>query len=167
MEGQTFSHLTVLRRDDSKPRGADAYWICRCDCGNICSIRTYQLQNNVTKSCGCLNSKGEITLNLLFQKMNLKYVSQYTFDDLYGNKEKLRFDYYLPDYNLLIEYQGQQHYSAQTFFGGEEKFKQQKKYDNIKKEYCKKHGYKLIEIPYWDYDKLDEDYIKNILKKED
>lgn len=167
LEGQTFNYLTVLERDTSKPKGFDAYWICKCNnCGNTCSVRTSDLKNNKIKSCGCLNSKGEATLNLLFQKMNIRYINQYKFDDLYGDKGKLKFDYYLPDYNLLIEYQGEQHYLPQKHFGGEEKFEQQKRYDELKQNYCKEHEYKLIEIPYWNYGKLNEEYIQNLLKGE-
>ena len=105
-----------------------------------------------------------MTLNLLFNEMNIKYISQYKFKDLLGDYSQLKFDYYLPEYNILIEYQGQQHYYSSEFFGGEKKFQLQQKYDNLKREYCKNNGYNLIEIPYWDYEKLDEKYIENILK---
>ena len=53
--GQKFGRLTVLERDLSK-RGVAAYWICRCDCGVVKSIRGSNLTTtkNPTKSCGCL-----------------------------------------------------------------------------------------------------------------
>lgn len=164
LEGQTFNYLTVLERDKSKPRGRDAYWICRCNnCGNICSIRTSDLQNNRIKSCGCVNSKGEMTLSQLFQQMGIKYKTQYKFDDLTGEKSSLKFDFFLPEYNVLIEYQGGQHYKSVEFMGGDKDFQKRQEYDNLKREYCKANNYKLIEIPYWDYNKLNEEYIKNIL----
>ena len=53
----------------------------------------------------------------------------------------------------LIEYQGKQHYEQSEYFGGEDSFIKQRKYDALKKEYCKIHNIKLIEIPYWDFDK--------------
>lgn len=95
LEGQTFNYLTVLERDRSKPRGRDAYWICRCNnCGNTCSIRTSDLQNNRIKSCGCINSKGETTLAQLFQQIGINYKTQYKFNDLIGEKSLLKFDFF-------------------------------------------------------------------------
>ena len=63
----------------------------------------------------------------------------------------------------LIEYQGQQHYNSLEIFGGEEQFQKQKKYDIKKQEYCKKNNIKLIEIPYWDYNKINKKYLEKIL----
>ena len=36
--------------------------------------------------------------------------------------------------------------------------------DKIKDEYCVKKNYKIIRIPYWDYDKLDKNYLLRLLK---
>lgn len=57
--GQKFERLLVLHRDETKPKGAGkgVYWICQCDCGNICSVRSDKLRNNITKSCGCLSKE--------------------------------------------------------------------------------------------------------------
>lgn len=59
MTGQRFGQLTVLYRDETKPRGHGhrAYWVCKCDCGNIKSIEGYHLRSGATKSCGCLQRK--------------------------------------------------------------------------------------------------------------
>ena len=57
MTGQRYGKLTVVERDSSKKGGA-AYWICKCDCGNIKSIRGSNLRaiNQPTRSCGkCIN----------------------------------------------------------------------------------------------------------------
>lgn len=45
------------------------------------------------------------------------------------------------------------------FSNGEEKFKERQIYDDKKRKYCNKNNIKLIEIPYWDFDKLDKDYL--------
>lgn len=52
--GNTYNYITVLSRDNSKPR----YWVCRCDCGKIFSTTKQRLVNGRTKSCGC--KKGEL-----------------------------------------------------------------------------------------------------------
>jgi hypothetical protein len=60
----------------------------------------------------------------------------------------LSFDFYLPNERICIEYNGQQHYKSCDIFGGEEGFEKQQIRDNIKRQYCKDNGIKLIEIPY-------------------
>ena len=62
---------------------------------------------------------------------------------------------------LLIEYDGIQHYEAVEIFGGIPAFKKRQKRDQIKNQYCKDNNIKLIRIPYWDYDN-----IETILEKE-
>ena len=49
--GQRFGKLTVIERDLSKKGGA-AYWICKCDCGNIISARGQSLREYKI-DCGC------------------------------------------------------------------------------------------------------------------
>ena len=65
------------------------------------------------------------------------------------------FDFYLPDNNICIEYQGQQHYYPIEHFGGKDRFEEQVQRDLIKKEYCKNNNVILIEIPYWEKDNLE------------
>ena len=71
------------------------------------------------------------------------------------------FDFYLVDYNILIECQGEQHYKPISVFGGEKGFKLQQKRDNIKRNYCKNHNIHLIELPYWDFNSKNS-YIKTL-----
>lgn len=65
-----------------------------------------------TQSCGCLVSKGEEKINFILQELKIKFNTQKTFNDCINPKTntKLRFDFYLPDYNCCIEYDGKQHY---------------------------------------------------------
>lgn len=60
----------------------------------------------------------------------------------------MRFDFYLPQYNTLIEYDGKQHFEPIEFFGGEEKFNKLQENDKIKNEYCKNNKIPLIRISY-------------------
>lgn len=94
--------------------------------------------------------------------MEIEYLPQYSFNDLI-DISPLRFDFYLPKFNILIEYQGKQHYKSVEKWGGEEAFKDRLKKDSMKRNYCLKNNIKLIEIPYWDYNKLCEDYFINEL----
>lgn len=100
----------------------------------------------------CKNSRGENFIIEALYKYNIVYITQYTFDDC-KYIHKLLFDFYLPDYNCCIEFDGEQHYEPR--FGEEEFIKTQTR-DSIKTQYCKDNNIKLIRIPYWD--------IKNIEK---
>jgi hypothetical protein len=107
----------------------------------------------------CKESKGENKIRDLLNKYSIKFIAQHKFDDC-KNKNVLPFDFYLPDYNTCIEFNGIQHYKAIEYFGGEKRFKEQNKTDIIKKEYCKNNKIKLIIIKY--NEKIDK--ITKILK---
>ena len=115
--------------------------------------------------CGTYLSKGEEKCSKYFDSHNVEYVKQKIFDDLVGSKGKpLRFDFFLPKYNVLIEYQGEQHERAVDFFGGQEKFEIQVYYDNLKRNFAKEHRYKLLEISFRDYNNIDiilDNYLKS------
>ena len=52
LTGQTFSRLTVIERDTARK---GVYWLCRCECGKVVSVKAYHLMSGRTKSCGCLS----------------------------------------------------------------------------------------------------------------
>ena len=57
LTGKRFERLIVLERDKSVNSNKGAYWLCKCDCGNIKSISSHSLRQGLTKSCGCLNKE--------------------------------------------------------------------------------------------------------------
>ena len=66
----------------------------------------------------------------------------------------------------MIEYQGKQHYTCeQNGWNNKEHLLLTQKHDEMKKEYCKQNNIKLIEIPYYDYDKIDWEYLKEVVFK--
>ena len=92
------------------------------------------------------NSSVRDVENILNQ-LNIYYKKEKTFDDL-KYKSKLRFDYYLPKYNLCIEFNGAQHYEYVEYFHKDEnEFNEQKLKDYIKSDYCRSHDIHLIELP--------------------
>lgn len=104
----------------------------------------------------CKQSKSEKYIKNWFINNNIKFETQKRFTDC-RDKNPLPFDFYLPDYNLCIEFQGQQHFEPHMFISlykskekGMEKFEQQKYRDQIKQDYCKVNNIKLIEITYKD-----------------
>lgn len=103
------------------------------------------------------SSQGEKAIQEYLDKYNISYSREYIFPDLTGDCACLRFDFKteLNGRIILIEFQGKQHYEPVEFFGGQEQFELQQRYDSYKRAYCTAHNYKLIEIPYTDIDKFD------------
>lgn len=95
----------------------------------------------------CGSSKGENQIRDLLDRYEIKYEIEKTFDDLIY-KRNLRFDFYLSEYNLCIEYQGKQHYKLDESFLSKEEFKENQIRDNLKRKYCKNHNIDLLEIRY-------------------
>ncbi|MCK9445844.1 hypothetical protein M0Q50_03010 [bacterium] len=95
----------------------------------------------------CNDSKGEKEISLLLDSMNIKYERQKKFDDCIDNK-KLPFDFYLPDYNVCIEYDGMQHFKSIIYFGGLKNLEIVKRHDDIKNKFCEKNNIRLIRIKY-------------------
>jgi len=118
----------------------------------------------------CKKSHGEKEVNKYLDKNNIQYITQKRYNDC-KNKRSLPFDFYLPKYNICIEYQGEQHYKPVTHilhkvFTIEEsiiRLKKQQNHDKIKKEYCKNNNIKLIEIPYWDFKNIEKILNKELL----
>jgi hypothetical protein len=111
----------------------------------------------------CSMSKGEMKIMGYFDRLNIDYNHNYSFDDC-RDKLTLPFDFYIPEYNLCIEFDGEQHYRPIKWFGGDKNFKSQKKRDYIKDMYCLDNKISLIRISYLEYDKIFEilDSIFNI-----
>lgn len=116
----------------------------------------YALPNNILSGQGCPNCykhKGEERVERFLKNKNIKYVTQYEIPNecvLIPNK-LLRVDFFLPDANTFIEYNGGQHYFPVKMFGGQKQFEHQQERDYALRKYCKEHKIKLIEIPYTEY----------------
>src|SRR3989338_4064496 len=93
----------------------------------------------------CKNSKGELLIFNYFTNNNITFVTQRKFPDCF-DKQLLRFDAYLEEYNLCIEFDGDQHYANYERFGGEEGYKGIVKRDNIKNKYCKNKEINLLRM---------------------
>ena len=120
--------------------------------------------------CSCKKeagiSKGEKKILNFLEKNNIIFERNKTFNGL-KDKKNLSYDFYLKDYNLLIEYQGEQHYKPKTFGGitfevARKNFLIQKHHDWLKRKYAKKNGVGLLEISYKDYSKAIE-ILKNYI----
>lgn len=147
--GQRFGKLTVLNLIKTDFKGN--LWQCKCDCGNLTSAYTSSLNYNFKLSCGCLKSKGEMTIEHYLQELNINYKREYYFKDLLSkNNIPLRFDFAI--FNIeekllyLIEFDGIQHFEEGRWLNSILSEQQEK--DNLKNEYCLNNNIRLIRFNY-------------------
>ena len=122
-------------------------------CGYEWVLNAYSLVKNGTSCRKCSFSyKGEDKIISILRDADIEYVHQYKFTDCI-DKRPLPFDFYLPKYNLCIEFDGQQHFSPKF---GDENYKNTIYHDSIKNDYCKKNNIHLLRIPYYKSDIIKE-----------
>lgn len=139
-----------------KPKTDERMLIKHLDCGHTYSVTFYHFLAGY-RCPYCASSKGEkLVEKVLEQAFQLKkdhdFISQETFEGL-RDKKKLRFDFYLPQYKLAIEYDGKQHYQPVDFAGkgkqwARNHYESGKHRDHLKDQYCKEHQIALVRIPY-------------------
>lgn len=125
--------------------------------GEFSQIPSSHLSDCGCPKCGNNYSKVENKIGKWLENKNIKNISQYKFNNCVY-KKKLPFDFYLPDYNICIEFDGFQHY---TPIYGLKAFNTLIITDKIKTQFCFDNGIKLIRIPYWE-----SGHIFQILEKE-
>lgn len=154
MIGRKFGKLTVLSRveDYISPQGQkQPKYRCKCDCGNIINVVAQSLRNNATQSCGCIvTSIGENNIQKILIDNKIDFVKEYKFPDL----GLLRYDFYLPNYNRLIEFDGRQHNDPSPLWDDKESFEIRKHRDQLKNDYAKNHNIDLVRIPYTKRDSI-------------
>lgn len=168
--GQRFGKLVAVEKLPESNKFNRHLYRCKCDCGNEIIVPSSSLTTEHTNSCGCLLSYYNMYIDVLLDKLNVIHKSEYSVD-IQGHK--LRFDFYLPDYNLFIEYDGEQHYKPVNYgYNDEEKaqrkFEVVQKYDQLKNEYCKQNNINLLRIPYWDKQNIEKiicDYLQRLSEK--
>ena len=96
-------------------------------------------------------SKGEDYLVAIFRKEKITYEREKTFSDLLGKHgTPLRFDFYLPKFEINIEYDGEGHFQQVSKFGGRSGYMAAAERDRRKNSYCLAHHIPLYRIPYWE-----------------
>lgn len=168
--GETAGDWTALYPTGRKSKNGTSYWMFECKAGH----KKEMLISNFGRNLCCMDcnhrSNGERKIATLLEDCGIVYEYEKRFNDCINTKTgyKLSFDFYLPEYKSCIEYDGEQHFFAEqnktNNFYNETEVQLIQYRDKIKDEYCVKKNYKLIRIPYWDYDKLDKDYLLRLLK---
>ena len=128
---------------------------------NVCGHVWTTTPNPLLKGHGCPycaygRSKGETRIENYLTNLHINFESQQKYDGLLGlGNGQLSYDFYLSDYNLLIEYQGEYHDGTARLQSIEE-FEIQQEHDRRKRDYAKKHNIELMEIWYWDFDNIEQ-----------
>ena len=143
-------------RPTSERKRAQVVWEIKC---RICGAHYYDIpselishkRNHGNNPCEChrTHSVGVKKIMSILKNNNIKFEMEKTFATCLSPKNRaLPFDFYLPTHNILIEYDGEQHYKI--CFGQDiDKLIQQQEYDKIKTEWCKQNKIKLVRIPYF------------------
>ena len=164
--GQRFGKLVVVAMLEERNKHGRIVYKCLCDCGNEVDVIGNSLTTYHTLSCGCLNSYWNMYIKQFLDKNKIDNKPEYT---IFIGENYYRFDFYLSQYNLFIEYDGQHHYEPVRFYGNnteenERAFKKVQEHDAIKNNYCKANNINLLRIPYWESKNI-ETIINNCLQR--
>ena len=140
-----------------------AYWKC-----HKCHQKWQAITDTRTRGSKCPNccpkSKGEEKIKELLNNWNIAFIYNKRFKSC-KNKKSLPFDFYLPSHNLLIEFNGKQHYKVcGGYFGSKRGLKQRQKHDQIKQQWAQDNNIPLFIIPYTQYKDI-ETILKNAIYK--
>ena len=152
----TFGKLTVIEETQKRASDKSIIWKCQCACEkhSIIEASGSDLRSGKKTSCGCEGkSKGEDKIANILQEHNILFIKEKKFKECKVIKE-LPFDFFLPEYNCLIEYDGFQHHQPYGWDIDKEEFKKRQEYDAIKNIFCLKNSIILIRIPYFHYQDL-------------
>ena len=128
-------------------------------------------QNAGNHLCGrgcpnCRASIGEEIIKNYLEKNNIAFTKQKTYKELFTKKAncKLKYDFYLPEYNLLIEYNGRQHYEwVKTFNKTYKDLLYSRHRDWLKRKYARDNNINFLAIPYWELDNIEKILIDEII----
>ena len=167
LEGKRFGKLLVMKDSGKREDCGGVLWECQCDCGNIALVSTSNLtrKKDATISCGCAKSRGEEKIISLLIEMQIPFVTQKRFESCIfpETNRQLVFDFYLPEQNLLIEYDGEQHFHEVR--NDRYDFQGLQKRDAFKNNWCLENNIGLIRIPYYDFDKLTTENMRRIIER--
>lgn len=128
----------------------------KCPCGDIFCCMWDNVKKGKWKCNKCSNSisNNEYKVKVYLDYLKVKYISQYNIGKC-RNYNKLLLDFYIPDLELAIEVNGEQHYMPVRFGGMDvsqslKNFNKQQEKDALKRKYCIDKDIELIEISYVD-----------------
>jgi hypothetical protein len=141
------------------------YTNARTDVEIICGEHGsfWQKPNNHLSGQGCpvcKSSRGEEVIRLILEKHSIEFEREYMIP---GATPRYRYDFYLPYYNLFIEFHGIQHYKPVEMFGGEEAYKDTVQRDTFKKAIARMMRIKLVSFSYLQLKQLTQEQFEEII----
>lgn len=131
--------------------------LIRHNCGFIWKIRPHTFLNKIKDGyigcphCNHKKSQGELKICQFLTEKKINFYNEYIFN--WSSNPKYRYDFYLPDYNLVIEYMGAQHYKEVNFF--HDTLEERQLHDKIKKNEALQNGLYYLEICYLDFSNIE------------
>ena len=157
----------LLNKDNYKNQTEKNLSIECFECGRpfTTSLRNFTQHGGQVCSC-CSNniSLGEKRIRNYLEANNIIFEHQKWFSDC-RDRNPLPFDFYLSEYNTIIEFDGRQHFEEVEYFSYS--LAMVRKHDTIKNNYCFENNIHLIRIPYWDYSKIEEILDKELISHKD
>lgn len=167
LTGQRFGLWTALYSVGQKEEYSNRaiYWHCKCDCGTEKDVSSQALVKGDSLSCGCVHSYGERKIRKVLLDLGISFITEKTFIGCINPETdaNLRFDFYLPDYECCIEYDGEQHFRIAGGRFDEEALQNLQKRDQIKNNWCYNNGIILIRIPYQERDNINANLLKQLI----
>lgn len=130
----------------------------------ICSLHgifSVKPNNHTLRKSGCpvcRSSRGEMAIIQFLQKKKISFERQKTFSNCKSPKGwPMKFDFYIPHINMLVEFDGMQHFSKSTvghYKTSNKDLRYTQRKDKIKTKFARDNGIKLIRIPYWDINNI-------------
>ncbi|MGL4572652.1 MAG: hypothetical protein ACRCVJ_16485 [Clostridium sp.] len=149
----------ISKRKDFNDKYYKIKFKCK-DHNKIFRVTSYRFINKNSRCPLCKQSVGESIISNYLDSVNVKFETQKIYDGLLGvGGFSLRYDFYIPHINLLIEFQGKQHYSRFSWESNDDALNKRREHDLRKKSYAIKNNINFLEIIY------NQDILK-VLKEE-
>lgn len=147
--------------------GSESHIDCEC---KICGYKWSPIARGLKNGEGCppcKMSKGEKRIKWFLDDNNISYIYQNKFEEC-RDQFPLPFDFYLPEYNLVIEYDGEQHFKPVDFANNgkawaEKAYQTVIYHDEIKNRYCFMNNISMLRIPYFNFEFIEEILKNNLI----
>jgi very-short-patch-repair endonuclease len=126
--------------------GKTAAWVCR-NCGYSWDTKICNRTKNRSGCPLCKASKLEQFGYGVLTQWNVRFIKEKRFTEFY-NISSFQFDYYLPDYKIIIEFDGLQHFKEDVTWKEIIPFNERVRRDKIKNTVLFKNGVPILRIPY-------------------
>lgn len=141
----------------SEYSGTENKVLIKHNCGFIWNIKPHNFVQKINSGyhgcpqCNHKRSRGEMKIAQWLQNKNIPFIEEQIF--LWSSNLKFRYDFYLPQEKLIIEYMGEQHYKEVNFF--HDTLEERQFHDKIKEKEAREHNLNYLIIPYTDFNNIE------------